>query len=167
MQRIWPPEPEQERPMVLSEGIPLRDWCVRFEVNLPDPAAAERFAGHYRARFPSSAATSSGPTAWITFRTGAADERDAAMLAAMTVKIVSELRLVRTVPTGARVHFTDDLGEIPGYDQHRRRAEREALLDYAKAVVAPPSQARITAPPVRRHLSDGKRRWLGFGGGVA
>lgn len=167
VRRIWPPEPEPERPLVRSQAQSLHDWCLRFEVTLADEQAAYRFAAHYRTRFPSSAATSSGETAWVTFRTGATDEHDAGVLAAMTIKIVSDLPLVKAAPTGARVHYADDLGEVPIPEVNKRRAERAALLQYAQAIGAAPVDPDAVAPPPEADKPAGRARWIGPGGGAS
>lgn len=133
MRRIWPPEPEYDRLPVVSDAVPLRDWCVRFEVTLDQERDAHRFARHYRIRFVRSAAVASGCTAWVTFRTGAADENDAALLAAITIKVVANQKVTSVRPIAAKLHYADDLGEIFGPHATRLRADRQALLTYAQA----------------------------------
>jgi hypothetical protein len=134
MRRIWPPEPEQDRLPVVSDGVPLRDWCVRFEVTLAQERDAHRFARQYRMKFVRSAAVASGCTAWVTFRTGAADENDAALLAAITIKVVANQKLTNVCPIAAKLHYTDDLGQIFGPHETRLRTDRRTLLSYARTL---------------------------------
>jgi hypothetical protein len=133
MRRIWPPEPEYDRLPVVSDGVPLRDWCVRFEVTLSQESDAHRFARQYRIKFVRSAAVASGCTVWVTFRAGAADENDAAMLAAITIKVVANQKITSVSPIAAKLHYADDLGQIFGPHETRLRAERQTLLSYAHA----------------------------------
>jgi hypothetical protein len=134
MRRIWPPEPEHDLLPIVSDGVPLRDWCVRFEVTLGQERAAYRFARHYRIKFVRSAAVASGSTAWVTFRTGAADENDAALLAAITIKVVANQKITDVAPIAAKLHYADDLGQIFGPHETRLRADRQTLLSYAHAL---------------------------------
>lgn len=134
MRRIWPPEPEHDRLPVVSDGVPLRDWCVRFEVTLAQEGDAQRFARQYRMKFVRSAAVASGCTVWVTFRTGAADENDAALLAAITIKVVANQKLTNVYPVSAKLHYADDLGEIFGPHETRLRADRQTLLSFAHAL---------------------------------
>jgi hypothetical protein len=162
MRRIWPPEPERESSPVESDGVPLRDWCVRFEVTLDQERDAHRFARQYRMKFVRSAAVASGCTAWVTFRTGAADETDAALLAAITIRVVANQKITNVSPTAAKLHYADDLGEIFGPQATRLRADRQTLLSYAPALGLtrtagmsadePPARATAVAPksPRRR-----------------
>jgi hypothetical protein len=134
MRRIWPPEPEHDRLPIVSDGVPLRDWCVRFEVTLAQEGDAQRFARQYRMKFVRSAAVASGCTAWVTFRTAAANEHDAALLAAITIKVVANQKLTNVDPVAAKLHYADDLGEIFGPHETRLRADRQALLSFAHAL---------------------------------
>jgi hypothetical protein len=134
MRRIWPPEPEQDRTPVASDAVALRDWCVRFEVTLGQERDAHRFARQYRMKFVRSAAVASGCTTWVTFRTGAADENDAALLAAITIKVVANQKITNVSPIAAKLHYADDLGQIFGPHEIRLRAERQTLLANAQAL---------------------------------
>jgi hypothetical protein len=154
MKRIWPPDLESEESIVFSDIPHLRDWCAYFEVNFSDDAAADRFVRHYGLRFPRAGGTVRGNTAWMTLRIGAADEEEAALMAAMSVKIAVDVKPATARPDAAVLHHVDEVesGAIPS--QEKLREERLVLMRYAEALGV---QRRIPAPPRQRakpRLSD-------------
>lgn len=146
MRRIWPPEPATEDAIVVSDIPYLREWCTYFEVNFGDDAAADRFARNYGLRFPRSGGTVRGAVAWLTLRIGAADEQEAAALAALTVKIATDVKPATAIPDGAVLHHVDPIE--PGFEanQEELREERAAMVRYADAL------------GIKRRLVGGRRR---------
>jgi hypothetical protein len=129
--RIWPPEEELEQPLVLTGDEPLRVMCVYFELTLSSPEQARIFATRYGLKFTAASATARGITAWLMLRTGASSEQEAAVQAAMSVKIVADLKVVDEPPLAGKLHHTDDHGPVPNIELVGLAAGRKYLLDYA------------------------------------
>lgn len=105
--------------------------CVYFELTLSSPEQARIFATRYGLKFTTASATARDLTAWLMLRTGASCEQEAAVQAAMSVKIVADLKVVDEAPLVGKLHYTDDHGPVPDIELVRLAAGRKYLLDYA------------------------------------
>jgi len=154
MRRIWPPESEAEEAVTISDIPHLRDWCAYFEVNFGDDGSADRFVRHYGLRFPRAGGTVRGKTAWVTLRIAAADEHEAAILAALSVKMAVTVKPATATPEGALLHHVDEVQAGFADSQEKLREERQRMMRYADALGIKRQLGYEPAEAERRRLRE-------------